>query len=72
MKLWSLSCLSELYFTYKRANEFCTKHDSKAVMPYVEFCSDHFITFWMRASRNAYVSNVPNVPNVPNVNRHLI
>ena len=34
------------------ATQFGTCHDSPAVVPCAKFCSDHFISFWMRAKWN--------------------
>ena len=48
---WKL-CLAVIVIGHQIATNFCTCHDSTAVVPCTKFCSDHCIRIEVRANRN--------------------
>ena len=49
IKVW-MEC--KFVLVYWITTNFCTWHDSLAVMPCAKFCSDHLIKIWMRMKWN--------------------
>ena len=48
---WNL-CLALFPLLAIRSQQFCPRHDSTAVVPYTEFCSDHYVRIEVKVKRN--------------------